>query len=146
MLILEEYRLTSDKTLEMLDSIYNKNKGAVKFDQWSTKDLLAHFNGWLKIGIKVLDAKLNREEPLWIEDIDLYNKKIVEDSKNVSYEDLRELYINNSKLLEDLYSMFQDKDILLWADHKYTVKSYFQMNIDHHQNEHWPDIRKILNE
>ncbi len=107
-----------EESLEQLEELFNyllnlinlypeNLKTAIIFDQWSLKDILAHFIGWNKLTTDDIKRTLKgkTKDNIWIDDaeIDLFNKTEVNKRSTLNWDEVLNEFIISFEELFNTY-------------------------------------------
>lgn len=138
------------QTIETVNQYPPETREQQIFDQWTLKDILAHFSGWNWLTIRDL-GKLQRGEEIteWLsndEDLDEFNQKEVESRKNRSWEEVYVEFVDSCNQLILEYKGLKPEH---WKkqfgpEQDSTPVRSLLIDIDHMGNVHLPELKDVV--
>lgn len=145
--LVEKLKEARSEFIKLVESFPKEKREEVLFDKWCLKDLLAHLTGWNIHQIKALEhlvAGKQFELPKNLKNS--INIDFVQERLDRSFEKVYQEFLEASQELVETYENTPSK---LWHkplfDKKQkTPEEFIQIEINHLNNTHGPQIKKAL--
>ena len=119
----------------------------ILFDKWSLKDILVHLTGWAKYQTKTLKEIQKGKSAETLPNLkSLINEDFVDERKNLSWERVYQDFSTATQKLVNEYRRLPEKfwQKKVYQDKATTVADFIQIEINHYQKTHGPQIAKAL--
>jgi hypothetical protein len=139
-------------TKEVVNQYPPEVREQLLFDQWSLKDILAHFSGWNWLTIRDL-ARLKSGETIdeWIhtdEQLNEFNRIEVEQRKNRPWDEIYTEFVDSC---DQLLLAYKGLSAVQWEaqfgpDADSTPKRSLLIDIEHMGDIHLPELKNVIAE
>lgn len=143
-----DYQKARFSFIKLIDRFPKTKREELLFDEWSLKDMLVHLIGWAEHQIEIIryikQAKTVPDDVGGLKNS--INTNLVAKRRGEGWSKVYKTFLNIGDELEKEYSGLTPelwkKEI--WTGKGYTPCSYFQIEINHYQKTHGPQIQKVL--
>lgn len=147
--LINQLELAISNLQSVIDKFPSDKRDEVLFDQWSLKDILAHFSGWNLLTISELTLLHNGfKTDSWIagEETDEFNEQSVNERKSRLWDEIYSEFYNTQSLLLLKYKELSEED---WnsqfgPSEEDTPVSSIETDIKHIGHDHLVEIEAIL--
>lgn len=119
----------------------------ILFDQWSLKNSISHIIGWNLLRIKEINAFLNNEPIIKINNFQELNEVFVDERKDKSWDEVfKEFESSCHKLVISFKSIPEDlMDKKVWEDSSMTPGKWLDIDTKHLRGEHLAQLNDYMN-
>jgi hypothetical protein len=144
--LISRFAEVRDDFIETLQRFPTVKRDVVLFGEWSLKDVIAHFVGWDRYFIDLLDSLQVDEEPPYWQNMTKFNKASVDKRRESSWEAVYEAFVSTSEEFIRRYRLLPEalREIRFWRNKSYSPISILEINIHHYEKSHLAQIKKTL--
>lgn len=144
--LIESLKKGHEELVNLAAKFPHDKREEILFDQWSLKDILAHFSAWDKLDTYHTECVRDGKDFEWVYDEDTFNAEEVAKRKHLTWEGTLEEFDNAGKHMIEVFQSLPDDawDRSCGPQEEHSPTTFLKSHVEHYWDSHIPPIKEIL--